>query len=77
MKNEIVIPVPKEEDVVALKKRRENYAYTRDIQAIEYNDSIAKRLLSEARHKSKCEKCGKEFPDGIVSEESIICPECK
>jgi hypothetical protein len=76
MKNEINIPVPKEEDVAALNKRRDNYAITRDLQALEFNDAIIKRLQMEARHLIKCDKCGKEFASGIAAETSLTCPEC-
>jgi predicted Zn-ribbon and HTH transcriptional regulator len=77
MKKEIVIPILKEEDVAAANKRRENYAYTRDLQAREFNDAITKRLLLEAKHPVKCEKCGKEFMSGPETESSATCPECK
>jgi len=76
MKKEIVIPILKEEDVVAANKRRENYAYTRDLQAREFNDAITKRLLMEAKHPVKCETCGKEFI--VEASETIVnCPDCK
>jgi predicted Zn-ribbon and HTH transcriptional regulator len=77
MKDNITIPVLKDEDIAAANKRRENYAYTRDLQAREFNDAIVKRLLMEARHPVKCEKCGKEF---IVEAEAALphnCPDCK
>jgi hypothetical protein len=45
MKNIIEIPVPKAEDRIAANKRMDIYAAKRDIQASEYNSSIAKRLL--------------------------------
>ena len=61
MKNEIIIPVPKEEDFVAANKRRDKYALVRDLQALELNGAIAARLLSESKNQIKCEKCGKEF----------------
>ena len=77
MKNNIDIPILKEEDIVAVNKRRENYALTRDLQASEFNEAIAKRLVSKARNQVKCEKCGKEFTAGITSEDSLICPECR
>lgn len=76
MKNEINIPVPKEEDITALNKRRDNYAITRDLQAVEFNDAIIKRLQTEARHLIKCDKCGKEFAAGITAENSLTCPQC-
>jgi hypothetical protein len=77
MKNTIEIPVPKKEDIIAANKRRENYAYSRDLLAKEYNEAITKRLLADARNQIKCEKCGKEFSAGISSEVSPVCPECK
>lgn len=77
MKNNTDIPVLKQEDIVAVNKRRENYALTRDLQALDLNEAIAKRLISKDRNQVKCEKCGKEFSAGITSEESLICPECK
>ena len=76
MKNEIEIPLPKVEDLAALNRRRDNYALKRDQQALEFNDAIAKRLLSEAKNKIKCEKCGKEFSAGDESELSAVCPDC-
>lgn len=47
MKNEITIPVLKEEDMVAALKRSERYSLKRDIQAMEYNEAIATRLARE------------------------------
>jgi len=76
MKNPIIIPVPKEEDIAALNKRRDNYAATRDLQALEFNDAIIKRLQAEARHLIKCDKCGKEFAAGTPAGTSLTCPEC-
>jgi predicted Zn-ribbon and HTH transcriptional regulator len=67
----------KEEDIAAVNKRRDNYALTRDLQALEFNEAIAKRQLSKGKNLVKCEKCGKEFEAGITSEDSPICPECK
>jgi formamidopyrimidine-DNA glycosylase len=76
MKKNKDISVLKEEDIVAVNRRRENYALTRDLQALEFNEAITKRLLSKARNQVKCEKCGKEFTAVIASEDSFICPEC-
>lgn len=76
MKNNITIPVPKEEDVAARNKRRENYAINRDLQASEYNEAITKRLLIEAKSQVKCTKCGKEFASGKSTDAAPICPEC-
>lgn len=77
MKKDIVIPLPREEDKVAASKRRENYAASRDLLALEFNEAIAKRLIMEAKNKIKCEKCGKEFSAVGDSRGSQICPECK
>ncbi|MGD0582620.1 MAG: hypothetical protein ABR974_06700 [Bacteroidales bacterium] len=77
MKNDIVIPLPKEEDKAAASKRRENYAAKRDLLAIEFNEAIAKRLVSEAKNQIKCDKCGKEFSAVGDSRGSQTCPECK
>ena len=76
MKKEITIPVSKQEDMAALKLRRENYATKRDIQATEFNDAIAKRLLAEAKSVIKCNKCGKEFETARTEETSMSCPAC-
>jgi hypothetical protein len=56
MKNEIIIPVLKEEDFVAANKRRDTYALTRDFQALEFNEAIATRLLTTASEQVKSEK---------------------
>jgi predicted Zn-ribbon and HTH transcriptional regulator len=77
MKDEIVIPLPKEEDFVAANKRRDKYALKRDQQALEFNAAIVTRQQMEARHQVKCEKCGKEFSAGISTDDSPTCPECK
>jgi len=77
MKDEIVIPLPKEEDFVAANKRRDKYALKRDQQALEFNAAIVTRQEMEARHKVKCEKCGKEFAAGNTTDNSLTCPECK
>lgn len=77
MKNDIIIPIPKEEDFVAANKRRDKYALARDLQALEFNVAIATRLLLESKNQIKCEKCGKEFAAGLTSKDSQICPECK
>ena len=77
MKDEILIPVLKEEDFVAATKRRDKYSLTRDVQAQEFNSAIASRLLATATIHVKCEKCGKEFSIGNSENESQVCPECK
>jgi Zn finger protein HypA/HybF involved in hydrogenase expression len=76
MKNEISIPVLKEEDSVAAKIRRDNYSMGRDIQATEFNEAIAARLLAEQKICIKCEKCGKEFESNITEKDLKFCPEC-
>jgi DNA-directed RNA polymerase subunit RPC12/RpoP len=77
MKNNSKKPIPKEEDPVTINKRRENYALSRDLQASENNEAIARRLLEKGRNLVKCIKCGKEFEAGIASEDDLICPDCK
>jgi len=51
MKNEITIqdhfPDSKEEDLKAAAKRRENYAFSRDLLAMENNEAIARRLAKD------------------------------
>ncbi len=51
MKNEITIPdhfpAPKEEDLKAAEKRRENYSIARDQQAREDNEAIVRRLIRD------------------------------
>jgi predicted Zn-ribbon and HTH transcriptional regulator len=75
MKNELDIPLQKEEDLVAANIRRDNYSRVRDLQALEYNGAIATRLLAKDKTQVKCEKCGKEFTS--ESTESLLkCPEC-
>jgi hypothetical protein len=76
VKNNLIIPVPKQEDLDALKKRRENYAAKRDVQATENNQAISQRLLTENRNFIKCSTCGKEFPSGKAADASLICPDC-
>ncbi len=76
MKDEITIPVPREEDFVAANMRRDQYALKRDLQATEYNQAIAARLLAEVKHPVKCEKCGKEFTSGTLADNAAICSEC-
>ena len=76
MKDKIIIPIPKQEDLDALNKRRETYASKRDQQATEFNQAISKRLHAEAMHMIKCKKCGKEFSSSNISDTSQECPEC-
>jgi len=77
MKDEITIPILKEEDFVAANKRRDTYALTRDVQAREFNVAIATRLIADAKNQIKCDKCGKVFDAGNASDVSLTCPECK
>ena len=77
MKDEITIPVLKEEDFIAATKRRDKYSLVRDLQALEFNNAITSRLLEKDRNQVKCEKCGKEFAAGITTSSPVNCPECK
>lgn len=77
MKNEITIPILRQENLVAANMRRDTYAAKRDLQAQRFNEAIVTRLLSEKKHKIKCDKCGKEFEAGITSPEILTCPDCK
>jgi hypothetical protein len=77
MKNEIEIPILKEEDFVAATMRRDKYSAIRDLQALEFNSAIETRLLAEKKHMIKCAKCGKEFDAGITDETNLTCPDCK
>ena len=76
MKEEIIIPVLKEEDFVAATKRRDNYSLTRDIQNQEFNSAIASRLIAENENIIKCAKCGKEFDAGTKLNPATVCKEC-
>jgi hypothetical protein len=77
MEKDILIQVPRKEDLVAANRRREEYAATRDLKAIELNAAIAARLLAEAKKMVKCEKCGKEFFAENNAQDSLICPDCR
>jgi late competence protein required for DNA uptake (superfamily II DNA/RNA helicase) len=77
MKDEIIIPVLKEEDFVAANLRRDKYALSRDLLAQESNKAIAARLMAMSRNQIKCDKCGKEFEAGISSDGLLTCSECK
>jgi hypothetical protein len=77
MKDEIDIPIQKEEDFVAANIRRDNYSQIRDVQALEFNSAIASRLLAKVKNQVKCEKCGKEFTAESDTEELMKCPDCR
>jgi hypothetical protein len=77
MKNEITIPLLKDEDFVSANKRRDTYALTRDLQALEFNGAIITRLQAEKKNIVKCETCGKEFSAGITSDNYLKCSDCK
>ncbi len=76
MKNEIDIPLQKQEDLVAANVRRDNYSQSRDLQASEFNNAIASRLRVKDQNQVKCEKCGKEFTSQVISG-FTKCPECR
>ena len=76
MKNEIDIPIQREEDLVAANIRRDKYSQIRDLQALEFNTAIAGRLQAQDKNKVKCEKCGKEFSTDSTSG-ILKCPECR
>ena len=48
MKDEIIIPLVKEENLKAAVNRREKYSIKRDVQAAEFNTAIANRLAKDA-----------------------------
>jgi hypothetical protein len=77
MKNEIEIPILKEEDFVAANLRRDKYSQIRDLQAQEFNTAIASRLLAKDKTPVKCEKCGKEFTTEINTKDLKVCPDCR
>lgn len=77
MKNEIEIPIQKEEDFVAANIRRDKYSQIRDLQAQEFNTAIASRLLSQDKNQVKCEKCGKEFVTDTSTKDLLKCPDCR
>jgi len=77
MKNEIDIPILREENLVAANMRREKYSITRDVKAREFNDAIVARLLSESVIKIKCEKCGKEFSVPKTEDTPLKCSDCR
>ena len=77
MKDEINIPIQKEEDLVAANLRRDKYSQIRDLQAMEFNSAIASRLLAQDNTQVKCEKCGKEFAVDLNSKDEMKCPDCR
>lgn len=77
MKDELDIPIQKEEDIVAANIRRDNYSQVRDLQALEFNTAIASRLLAQDKSQVKCDKCGKEFVVEKDSKDLTKCPECR
>jgi hypothetical protein len=77
MKNNIDVPIPKAEDTVAAKMRRENYALSRDQQALEFNEAIVKRIKAFNSNNIKCIKCGKEYSAGMDLNNSGLCMDCR
>ncbi len=77
MRDELSIPLPRQEDTVAANMRRDKYSLTRDVQAMEFNSAIVTRMAADAKNKVKCEKCGKEFEAGVKAEGPLVCPDCK
>ena len=77
MKKTNDVLVNKKEQDVTLAKRREDYALKRDLQALDQNEAISKRLLSEEEAKVKCSKCGKEFSANDGSKVYWECPDCR
>lgn len=77
MKKPIDVLIINKEADINLSKRRENYALKRDLQAMDQNKAITKRLLLEEESRVKCVKCGKEFSAGEGSKDNQNCPECR
>lgn len=77
MKDDITIPIIKEEDFVAATMRRDSYALKRDLQAQEFNSAIVTRMIADEKNQIKCDKCGKVFNAGTINKGSLTCPECK
>jgi formylmethanofuran dehydrogenase subunit E len=74
-----IIDVQREkENQAASEARREEYALTRDQQAMEQNEVIARRIILNVRNIDivKCDRCGKEFHAGNVSDQKT-CPDCR
>ena len=66
MKDEISIPIGKEQDLVAADKRRYSYSLKRDLQASEFNDAITLRLAAEKNLAKRAEE-SIELQSGIKS----------
>ncbi len=66
MKDEISIPLGKEQDLVAADKRRYSYSLKRDLQASEFNDAISMRLAAE-KNLAKSAEVSTEQQSGIKS----------
>jgi DNA-directed RNA polymerase subunit RPC12/RpoP len=77
MKDELDIPIQKQEDFVAANLRRDKYSQIRDLQASEFNTAIASRLIAKDKIQIKCEKCGKEFTAVAGSDDVLKCPDCR
>ena len=48
IRDRIIIPLVKEENLIAAVNRREKYSIKRDVQAAEFNTAIANRLAKDA-----------------------------
>jgi|WetSurMetagenome_2_1015567.scaffolds.fasta_scaffold40797_6 hypothetical protein len=53
MKDEITIPLVKEENLIAAVNRREKYSLKRDVQAEEFNRAISKRISKDSEKKEQ------------------------
>jgi hypothetical protein len=53
MKDEITIPLVKEENLIAAVNRREKYSLKRDVQAEEFNRAISKRISKDSERKEQ------------------------
>lgn len=77
MKKTIDVLIINKEKDITLAERREDYARKRDLQALDQNKAITKRLLLEGEARIKCVKCGKEFSAAEGSKDHQECPECR
>jgi hypothetical protein len=77
MKDELNVPLLREEDFVAANLRRDNYSLKRDLQAQEFNDAIVSRMVANQKNKLKCSKCGKEYEAGVGEQDLLNCPDCR